>query len=227
MVDGDTADLAIEADGVRLSHAQPRLKVPAALSFSDAVSVRLAVNSTLPLNPAVLPMSQRLGREVTVLIHNNAPAIRTFRLELKAEGLEFSPASTEVTVGYSTTRPVTFRVFGANAAPGLHTGEARLSGAAGTTEPIRFVVLPQNGAIAWSADGFSFLESLHQRAAFLPARWLEFITKETGKDALPPGGAVFQAGTQRTAGDEMTVTGATQKSFRLRDLDALVPKPSR
>ncbi|HXJ38047.1 MAG TPA: hypothetical protein VNH18_02145, partial [Bryobacteraceae bacterium] len=227
LTDGDTADIAIEADGARLSHAQPRLRLPATLTFSDPVGVRLAANSTLPLHPATLPLNQRLGGEINVLIHNNAPAIRTFRLELKAQGIEFSPPTTEVTVGYAATRTVTFRAFAASAAPGLHTGEARLSGAAATTEPIRFVVIPQNGAVAWQADGFSFLESLHQRAAFLPGRWLEFITKENGHDALPAGGIAFQPGAQRTNADELIVSGPTPKSFRLRDLDALVPKPAR
>lgn len=223
-IDGDTAELAIEADGIRLSHAQPQLRKPAVLSFGDGVQVRLALNSSLALYPATIPVSQRAGREITVMIRNNAPEIRTFQLEVTAEGLEFSPKIANVTVGVSAARPVTFRVFAASAKPGLHPGVAHLTGHATASEPVRFVVLPSGGAVGWSAEGFHFLESLRQRASFLPGRWLEFIGKENGRDALPTGGTAFAPGALRTSGDEMLVLSPAEKSFRLADLESLLPK---
>ncbi|MCU1325859.1 MAG: glycoside hydrolase, family 35 [Bryobacterales bacterium] len=227
MIDGDAAELAIEADGLRLSHAEPKLRKPATLSFADGVAVRLAGSATLPLYPTTIPVAQKGGREVTLVIHNNAQEIRTFHLDLKADGLDFSPASADVTVGYAAQRAVTFRVFASSSASGVHVGEARLSGAATATEPVRFVVLPQNAPVAWSADGFSFLESLRQRATFLPGRWLEFIGKDNGRDALPAGGQPFLPGTLHTSGEDLVVEGQTTKTFRLRDVEAMLPKPSR
>lgn len=223
-IDGDTAELAIEADGIRLSHAQPHLRKPAVLSFSDGVQVRLAPNSSLALYPATIPVSQRAGREITVVIRNNAPEIRTFQLEVTAEGLEFSPKIANVTVGVSASRPVTFRIFGASAKPGLHAGVAHLSGHALATEPVRFLVLPTGAAVGWSAEGFHFLESLRQRASFLPGRWLEFIGKENGRDALPAGGISFAPGSLRTAGDELFIPTQPGKAYRLADLEPLLPK---
>ena len=81
------------------------------LRFPDAIDVHLAANSALPLFPATVSVNQRTGRDLTVTIRNNAPEIRNFVLEPKAEGLEFSPAKLEVTVGVSTSRDVSFRVF--------------------------------------------------------------------------------------------------------------------
>jgi len=194
------------------------------LSFSDGVQVRLAPNSSLALYPATIPVSQRAGREITVVIRNNAPEIRTFQLEVTAEGLEFSPKIANVTVGVSASRPVTFRIFAASAKPGLHAGVAHLTGHALATEPVRFLVLPTGAAVGWSAEGFHFLESLRQRASFLPGRWLEFIGKENGRDALPAGGISFAPGSLRTAGDELFITTQPGKAYRLADLEPLLPK---
>ncbi len=225
-VDGDTVDLSLEADGTRLSHAQPWLRKPATLSFPDAVAVRLATNSSLALYPATLPVSQRAGRDLAVALRNNAPEIRTFQLEMAVDGLEFSPRVVTVTVGASASRIVPFRVYAAQAKPGLFTGTARLSGPATAAEPIRLVVLPQTGAVGWSAEGFHFLESLHQRATFLPGRWLEFIGKENGRDQLPAGGIPFQGGILRTSGEELLVGPPVNRNLRLPDLPALLPPAS-
>jgi hypothetical protein len=223
-VHGDHADLSIEADGARMSHARPQILRPVTLRFPDGIAVRLAPNSVLALSPAVVPVNQRTGRDFTVSIRNNAPEIRSYQLELKAVGLDFSPAKMDVTVGASATREVSFRVFPNGAAAGLHTGEARLSGAATITEPLRFVVIPQTGAIAYSADGFSFVETTKTRASFIPGHWLEFIAKDNGQSAIPPGGNVFTAGPIETRGDALVIG---QKTLRLQDLELLAPKPKK
>jgi hypothetical protein len=89
---------------------------------------------------------------------------------------------------------------------------------------VRFLVIPQTGAIAYSADGFSFLESTKTRASFLPGRWLEFIAKDNGQNAIPPGGNVFTAGAIETRGDALIIG---QKTLRLQDLEQLAPKPKK
>ncbi|MES1261965.1 MAG: hypothetical protein ABUS49_09525 [Acidobacteriota bacterium] len=223
-IHGDHADLSIEADGSRMSHARPQLLRPATLRFSDTIAVRLAANSSLALSPAVVPVNQRAGREVTVSIRNNAPEIRNFRLELKAEGLEFSPAKLDVTVGASASREMSFRVFASGASPGLHEGEARLSGAAAATEAVRFLVVPPADAIAWNADGFFFLEAARTRASLLPGRWLEWINKDNGQNAIPAGGIVFGSGPIEARGDVLTIG---PKTWRLQDLEPLAPKPRK
>jgi hypothetical protein len=191
---GDTAQLAIEADGAQLSHAQARLLPPATFSFEDAVSVRVANNSFVPLAPATIPVNQRSGREIVVTLRNNAPEIRTFDLEFSVPGLDFSPKKLSVSVGASVPRDVRFRVFSTSVAPGVHEGAIRLSGATVLTVPVRFVVLPPTGTVAWSAEGFSILESTKTRASFLGGQWLEMIDKDSGADTQPAGGTVFNGG---------------------------------
>ena len=224
-IHGDHADLAIEADGARMSHAEPRLLRPATLRFADAITVRVAANSRLPLFPATLPVNQRAGRDVTLSIDNNAPEIRNFTLELKADGLDFSPSKMDVTVGASMSRDFSFRVFPTGAAPGLHEGEARLSGAASAIEAVRFLVIPQNGAVAFSSGGLSLLESAKARAAFLPGRWLEFIDKESGRGLITPGGVPFTPGPIDPRADALVFAG--QKIVRLEDLEQQLPNPQR
>jgi hypothetical protein len=229
-IHGDHADLAIEADGAPMSHARPQLLHPATLRFADAITVRAAANSRLPLFPATLPVNQRTGRDVTISIGNNAPEIRNFTLELKAEGLDFSPSKMDVTVGASMARDVSFRVFATGASAGLHEGEARLSGAASATEAVRFLVIPQNGAVAFSSGGLSLIESATERAAFLPGRWLEFLDKDSDQDLLAAGGTAFTPGSIETRpidtrNDALVFAG--QKIVRLQDLEQLAPKPKK
>ena len=209
---GDTAQLVIEADGAQLSHAQARLLPPAAVSFEDAVSVRVAAGSFVPLVPATIPVNQRSGREVVVTLRNNAPEIRTFDVEFSVPGLDFSPKHLSVSVGASMARDLTFRVFGSAADAGVHEGGIRLSGATNLTEPVRFVVLPPTGTVAWSAEGFSILENTKTRASFLASQWLELINKDSGADSQPAGGTVFHAG--------------PVESLKLEDLIKLAPASS-
>jgi hypothetical protein len=223
-VHGDHADLAIEADGVQMSHARPQLLRPVELHFPDAIDVHLAVNSALPLFPATVSVNRKSGRDLTVTIRNNAPEIRNFVLEPKGEGLEFSPAKLEVTVGVSTSRDVSFRVFAQEASPGLHVGSVTVSGAASAEEPIQFVVIPQTGGIAFSAGGFSFIESAKARASFMPGRWLEFLNKETNQNLLPGTGVAFTPGPVEANADALVFA---DKTVRLEDLEPLASKSKR
>jgi hypothetical protein len=221
IVHGDHTELALEADGMQMSHARPQLLKPATLRFPDAIDVHLAAASALPLFPATIPVNQRTGREITVTVRNNAPEIRTYQLELKAEGLEFSPAKLEIAVGASLARDVTFRIFASDALPGLHKGTANLSGA--ESEPIQFVVIPQNGAVAYSVNEFTLVESARSRASFMPGHWLELLNKENNQNQLAGGGVAFTPGPIE-AKDDSLIFGSGQRTLRLADLEQLVPK---
>ncbi len=225
-IHGDHADLAIEADGIQMSHASPQLLRPVMLQFPDAMEVRLAANSAMPLFPATVPVNQRAGRDLVVAVRNNAPEIRNFVLEPKADGLEFSPAKMQVTVGASVSRDVSFRVFARDAAPGLHAGSVTVMGAAAVTEPVQFVVFPATGAVAFSSGDFSLIESAKFRASFLPGRWLEFVNKENNQNLLPASGMPFTPGVIETASDAL-VFGDGRRTVRLPELEELAAKPKR
>jgi hypothetical protein len=231
-VPGDYAEIALEADGTQMSHARPRLLRPAGLEFPDAIDVHLAADARMRLTPAIIPVNQRTGREVTVTVLNNAPEIRTFDVELSAEGLEFSPAKEQVVIGASASRDVTFRVFAKDAAAGLHVGEARLSiegvaaEAARMKEAMAFAVFPQTGAAAFEGNGFSLLESAKYRAVFMPGRWLEFIGKENNQSLLAAGGVVFAAGPIEVKGDALGF-GAGQRTVKLEELESLAVKAKK
>ncbi len=210
-VHGDHADLALEVDGMQMSHARPQLLRPVSLRFAGQIEVRMSAKSALPLMPPTVPVNQRPGRDITISIRNNATEIRNFHLELTVDGLEFLPAKLDVSVGASTARELSFRVFARDAAPGLHAGMARLSGAASVNTAVQFVVIPPNGTAAYSAGGFSALESSRQRAVFMPGRWLEFIDKENGQNLLPSGWVAMPAGPEKT----------------LEELKLMVPKVPR
>jgi hypothetical protein len=225
-VHGDHADLAIEADGMQMSHARPQLLRAVTLRFPDAIEVHLAANSALALSPATVPINQKQGRELIVSVRNNAPEIRTFQLEPKADGLEFSPAKLDVTVGVSTARDVSFRVFANGAAPGLHTGAIAISGAASAIEPVQFVVIPPAGGAAFAAGGFSFIEGAKARASFMPGRWLEFIDKDNNQNLLASTGIPFTPGVIQTRGGALAFQDG-QRVLKLEDLEQLAPKPKR
>jgi hypothetical protein len=194
--------------------------------FPDAIDVHLAANSALPLFPATVSLNQRAGRDLIVTVRNNAPEIRNFEVEPKADGLEFSPAKMQVTVGASTSRDVSFRVFAKEAAPGLHAGSITVTGAATATEPVQFAVYPAGGAIAFSAGEFSLIESAKYRASFLPGRWLEFINKENNQNLLMSTGTPFTSGNIEAAGDAL-VFGENRRTVKLTELEDLAAKPKR
>jgi hypothetical protein len=224
-IHGDHADLSIEADGSQMSHARPQLLHPATVRFADAIAVGVAPGAVLPLLPAVVPVNQRLGREVAVSIRNNAPEIRVLHLELKAAGLSFSPEKMDVPMGASATREVSFRVFATGASPGLHAGEARLSGPASAVEPVHFLIIPPGGAVAYTAGEVSLIESPRVRASFLPGRWLEYIDKENGQNRIPAGGHPFTSAPIEIRNDALVFGGS--RTVRLQDLEPLIPKPKK
>ncbi len=149
-----------------------------------------------------------------------------FSCEPKVDGLDFSPAKLEVTVGASTSRDVSLRVFAKDAAPGLHAGLVTVTGAATAAEPIQFAVYPTGGAIAFSAGGFSLIESAGFRASFLPGRWLEFIARGNNQNLLANTGTPFTPGEIEAAGDAL-IFGESRRTIRISELEELATKPKR
>ena len=221
-VHGDHAELALEADGIQMSHVRPQILRPATLRFPDAIQVRLARASSYRLYPATIGVNARTGGEITVSVRNNAPEIRTFKLAISADGLDSSPASQNVTIGASAVRDVSFRVFANQTSPGLHSGEVKLSGAAEAAEPFRVLVIPSKGEMAWTADGFYFLESAALRASFLPGAWLEYLAKERGEERLPAPVTPFSPGPIATERDALVFSGG--HTVRMPDLERLASR---
>jgi len=221
-VHGDHAELALEADGIQMSHVRPQILRPATLRFPDAIQVRLARASSYALHPATIGVNGRTGGEITMSVRNNAPEIRSFKLAISAEGLDFSPASQSVTIGASAARDVSFRVFASKTSPGLHSGEVKLSGAAEAAEPLRVLVIPPGGEMAWTADGFYFLESAALRASFLPGAWLEYLAKERGEERLPAPVTPFSPGPIAIERDALVFSGG--RTVRMADLERLAPR---
>src|SRR5262249_25575476 len=151
---------------------------PVSLHFADAIEVRLAADSSLPLFPATIPVNRRQGRDVVVSLHNNAPGIRTFRIELHPEGIEFTPAGRELSIGQSAWRDFSFRAFVDGTQAGVYPGEVKVSGDAMLAEAVRFLVV-DNGETRLTSGLFEILESARQRAVFMPGRCLEFLNKDS------------------------------------------------
>jgi len=97
-----------------------------------------------------------------------------------------------------------------------------VTGAASATEPIQFLVFPQNGAVAFSTSGFSFIETTRTRATFMPGRWVEFLNKDNNQNQLGGTGVTFASGPIEARGDALVFQD--QRMVRLEDLEQLAPK---
>jgi hypothetical protein len=143
------------------------------------------------------------GRDVSVMIHNNSPEIRNFTVEARGEGLEFSPARTEIAIGGAMERDALIRVFPVQGPHGLVPWRLHITGAAELDLPMRFAVIPRGEALAYSADLDNdgtpewVLENQRARAVFSGrdgGRWLEFVWKDSDLNVLPESGALAGEG---------------------------------
>lgn len=200
---GEWAPLALEADGVLMSRARLQLLRPASVRVREAVSLHYGSVAELPVTPALVAVDTGAGREVSVVIRNNAAEIRSFVVEAKGEGLEFSPARSEIAIAGGMERDVLIRVFPAQGQRGIVAARVHVSGAADVDVPVRFAVIPRGGTLAYAADLDGdgqlewVLENQRARAAFSAqdgGRWLEFVWKDSGLDVLPENGALAGAG---------------------------------
>ncbi|MDQ2899672.1 MAG: hypothetical protein M3Y07_07705 [Acidobacteriota bacterium] len=211
---GDHVSVAIEADGAQMSHARLQLLRPASLRIRESIGLHFGMEAELPLMPALIPVGQKAGREIGVVIRNNFPEIRNYTLRIEGPDLEFSPTKLEVSVGASMERNVSIRVFAENAGPGIHPARIMLSGPASVELPARFLVIPRGETVVYSADFDQdghpehVLETQKVRAVFSSpegGRWMEFVWKDSGLNVLPEAG--IAVGTARIAlrGAELTI----------------------
>jgi hypothetical protein len=202
---GDHIELALEADGVQMGHARLQFLRPASLRIREAVNRHFGMASDLLVTPPLVPVDEKAGRGISVTIRNNYPEIKNYVLELAGEGLEFLPARTEISIGPSTERDVSVRVF---VKAGVQGAVMHLTGAAKLDVPVNFVAIPRSGTVAYAADFDGdgtpeyVLESQKVRAVFSSEkaeRWLEFVWKDSERDVLPESGIVLGTGA-RTVG---------------------------
>ena len=192
-VHGEFADLALEADGVTLGRARVPLLKPATLRFPQAIQLHAGA-SEAPVDPPVIAVDARGGRNLEITVRNHSAEIRTFTVTAEGAGIEFSPPKTEISIGAAMERQVALRVFAD--APGLHEATIRMTGDGQANEPVWILALPRNQTLAWRADldgdgvPEHVLENQRARAVFSTAggRWLEFVWKDTGQDVLPEQG---------------------------------------
>ena len=196
---GEWAPMALEADGVLMSRARLQLLRPASVRVREAVSLHYGALAELPVTPNLVPVDANAGREVSVVVHNNSPDIRNFVVEAQGEGLEFTPARSEISIGGGMERDVVVRVFPSSARLGLAPWRLHISGAADLDLPMRFAMIARGQTLAYStdldADGFPewVLENQRARAVFSTqdgGRWLEFVWKDSGLNVLPESGAL-------------------------------------
>jgi hypothetical protein len=215
--DGDFANFALEVDGVALGRARLQLFRPIAVRFADAAALHFGPRATLLADPPVIPIEPKAGTNIEVTLRNNWPAIRTYKVEVSGEGLEFFPPKTEITIAATGERKIDLRVFGS---PGvaLHEARLRVTGGAALDLPVRVVAVPHVGTVVWNADLDDdgspewILESAQARAVFSiqdGGRWMEFTWKDGGLNFLPPQGIFAAAGPVevRRSGDALEFVG--------------------
>ncbi len=215
---GEYADLRLEADGVGMSHVRLQLLRPVSVHAAEASVLHFGTMAELISDPPVVPVDGPNGRTFTIQLRNNAPEIRTFQVAVAGDGMEFSPAAAEISIGPSMERDVSVREFSHGLMPGLHDTTVHIRGAAEYAAAVRFVVIPRGEAVTYSADladtgrAQTVWENAHIRAVFSEAdggRWIEFYWKESGKSFLPPEGVALAKPVKvELQGDVLTIDGA-------------------
>jgi hypothetical protein len=214
---GDFEALTLEADGVPLGRARVQLLRPLSVRITQALGLHFG-QTRLGVDPPTAPAETRAGSALEVLLRNNTQQIQNYHLEAAGEGLEFLPARIDISVGAVDERPVSFRVFGKEGATGLREWRLHISGGTEVDLPMRVVLLPRMGTVAWSADLDGdgtpewVLESQKVRAVFSThegGRWLDLTWKDTDTNFVPEEGAFVQSGTVavRPAADGLEFTG--------------------
>jgi hypothetical protein len=239
---GDWANLALEADGAPLGRARLQLFRPASVRLAGAMQLHYGSRTELAPEPPVIAVDPRGGANLELAIRNNFPGIQTFGLEASGEGLEFLPAKTEIAVGATVERAVSFRVFAKEGVAGLRDFTVKVSGAAAFEAPMRVLLLPRGRTVAWSADLDGdgspewVLESQRARAVFSTqdgGRWSEFTWKDGNVNFLPEQGVFAGAGRVdvRASGDTLEISGkGWKRTVRLSDatltLEQTTPLPA-
>jgi hypothetical protein len=232
-LNGDFANLALEADGVPLGRAHLQLFRPVSVRLTEALQVHFGGETELTPDPPTAPIEPQAGSDLELSLRNNSAGIQNYRLEAAGEGLEFFPASMEVTVGAMEERRVPLRIFakeGASAgSEGLREWRLKVAGGATQDLPMRVLLLPRGRTVAWSADLDGdgspewVLETQKVRAVFSAqdgGRWMEFTWKDTNLNFLPEQGAFAAAGPVEVhaSGNALEFSGSGWKrTVRLSD----------
>jgi hypothetical protein len=207
---GEFVNLALEADGVHLSHARVQLLRPASLTVRDAIPLTLGEDSTLAVDPPLVSFDPKGGREVHFTIRNNFPGIQNYVLELAGAGLTFLPARSEISIAAASVREIAVRIFADNPAPTVRQASIRISGAESFEQPFNAIPLARGEVIVYSrdldGDGVEdrIVENQRVRVSFSGAdgRWMEWIWKDSGVNLLPDSGLLAGSGpaTSRAGG---------------------------
>jgi hypothetical protein len=200
---GDFADLALEADGVPLGRAHVQLFRPASIHLFSGLQFHFGPQTEITPEPPVAVIDPKAGGNLEISIRNNSTQIQTYHLEAFAEGLEFLPPKSDVSIGPTDERRVELRVFAAEGLSGLRDWTLKVANGAALAMPMRLVLLPRGQTVCWSADLDAdgtpewVLESAKVRAVFSTqdgGRWMEFTWKDTNTNFLPDGGLFAQGG---------------------------------
>jgi hypothetical protein len=202
---------------------------PVSIRLRQALEIHFGSQARLAVEPPTAPAETRAGNNLEFVFRNNSTAIQNYHVEATGEGLDFLPPRADLTVGAVDERPLSVRLFGQEGATGPREWHLRVSGAATLDLPMRVLLLPRTGAIAWSADLDGdgspewILESQKVRAVFSSrdgGRWMEFTWKDTGGNFLPEAGAFAQPGTPlvRATGNALEFVGnGWSRTARLTD----------
>jgi Glycosyl hydrolases family 35 len=215
---GDWVTLVLEADGVPLGRARLQLFRPASIRLGQAFALHFGTQTALPVEPPIVSADARNGGNVEVVIRNNSPGIQNYRLAAAGEGLEFSPRQTEIAVAGAEERTASLRLFPDEGATGLRDWHLQVTGGATLDLPFRVLLIPRDGAVAWSADLDGdgspewVIESQKIRAVFSGndgGRWMDFLWKDTNTNFLPLEGALARTGPVevRADGNALHFTG--------------------
>ena len=216
---GDYANFALEADGVALGRARLQLFHPLSVQLMSAINIHFGQHTELTPDPPIAPIEPK-GRNVNleISLRNNWPAIQTYKLEAAGEGMEFFPATTEITIGAMDERQLELRVFGADGLSGLRDWHLKVTGGATLDLPMRVVIAPRGRTVAWTADLDGdgspewILDSPKARAVFSSqdgGRWMEFTWKDGNVNFLPEQGVFAGVGAVevRANGDALEFIG--------------------
>jgi hypothetical protein len=224
---GDWANLAIEADGVLLGRARVQLFRPASIRLGQAMRLHYGRDEQLAVDPPIVSIDRKAGRNLDLLVLNNSPRIQTYVLEPRGDGFQFFPPRTELAIGAQMERTLGLRIFAEDGRAGLNDWTLLVAGGAPREMPMRLVVIPRGQTVAWTADLDGdgspewVLENQHARAVFSSqdgGRWLEFVWKDSDLNVLPENGALAAAGRAevRASGDGLEfTTSAGRRTVRL------------
>lgn len=200
---GSWVNLAIEADGVALGRTRLQVFRPLSVHLADAVKLQFGAGEAMVVDPILLTLDPKAGRNVDVSLLNNAPEIRSFVVEAQCDGWDFLPAKGEISIGAMMERVMSLRALAKDGGGGNCEGRIRVSGGTQMEIPLRIVAVGRGRTVVYSmdldGDGLPewIVETPQARAIFSSAdggRWMGFVWKDTGANFLPSQGALHGSG---------------------------------